>query len=94
MISLRDTVKDTITGFTGVVISRCEWINGCVRLGVQATKLKDGIPTEPQHFDEEQFVSGPPTHSTRRLSPRRRGRIVCRGGNTSSRAPCPSRHCP
>lgn len=56
MIQLRDTVKDSITGFTGIVISRCEWINGCVRIGVQSPKLKDGVPTEPQHFDEPQLI--------------------------------------
>ena len=51
----RDKVKDTITGFTGIVTGRTEWLNGCIRYGIQPTKLKDGLPVECQHIDEEQL---------------------------------------
>jgi len=47
-----DKVKHSITGFTGIVVARSEWLNGCRRYGVEATKLsKDGDRLE-SHFDE------------------------------------------
>ena len=57
IFSLGDTVKDEITGFTGVVICKSTWLNGCVRLMVQRTKLdKDGKPVPAESFDVEQLV--------------------------------------
>ena len=38
MINLGDTVKDKISGFTGVVVARTEWLYGCIRLAVQSQK--------------------------------------------------------
>lgn len=55
MIELGTTVKDVITGFEGVVVGRTEWLNGCVRYGVQSRELKDGVPKEAQWLDEEQL---------------------------------------
>ena len=54
MINLGDIAKDTITGFKGKVIAKTEWLNGCKRITIQSTKLKDGIPADPQTFDTEQ----------------------------------------
>lgn len=51
-IPLGAEVKDKITGFIGIVVGRTEWATGCRRYAVQSTKLKDGIPTEPQWIDE------------------------------------------
>lgn len=56
MINLGDRVKDRITGFVGIATARTEWINGCVRFGVQSDTLKDGLPTEAQWFDEPQLA--------------------------------------
>ena len=54
--SCGDKVRDILTGFTGIVVARTEWFNGCLRYAVQGDKLDDdGIPTEPQHFDQEQL---------------------------------------
>lgn len=54
VIKLGDKVKDKITGFTGILVGRTEWLNGCIRFGVQSEKLnKDGEPIEPEWFDEE-----------------------------------------
>ena len=40
---LGDLVKDKVTGFTGIVICRAVWLNGCARLTVQPQKVgKDG----------------------------------------------------
>jgi len=56
MIGLGGRVKDKITGFTGIVIARTEWLNGCTRVGVQSQELKDGKPIEQQWFDETQVI--------------------------------------
>lgn len=54
-INLGDYARDTITGYTGTVVARTEWINGCVRYIVQSNQLKDGVPLEPQHVDSQQL---------------------------------------
>lgn len=68
VIGLGDKARDTITGFTGIVIGRTEWLNGCVRLTVQAQALKDSSPVEPANFDIEQLellqVGHAPTKET------------------------------
>ena len=54
MVRLGDEVKDTVTSFTGIAVARSEYLNGCVRFGVQGP-LHDGVPTEWQWFDEGQL---------------------------------------
>lgn len=49
-----DVIRDTITGFKGVLTARTEWLNGCVRLTIQPQELKDGKPIESHTFDVEQ----------------------------------------
>jgi hypothetical protein len=53
--NLGDLVKDTVTGFKGIVICRSVWLNGCARLTVQPQSMKDGKPIETQCFDELQI---------------------------------------
>jgi len=55
MINLGDKVKDSITGFGGVVVVRAEYLQGCDRCGLQSLKLKDGVPGEWVWFDEPQL---------------------------------------
>jgi hypothetical protein len=55
-LKLGDIAKDTITGFSGVVVARCDWLNGCVRMTIQPKGLKDSKPIEAQTFDVEQLV--------------------------------------
>ena len=55
-IKLGDLVKDSITGFEGVVICVAEWLHGCRRMTVQPKALKDGRPIESASFDEPQLV--------------------------------------
>ena len=50
-----DKVKDVITGLTGIVVSRTEWLNRCVRIQVQPQHHKDGRPADTVPFDEEQL---------------------------------------
>jgi hypothetical protein len=52
---LGTTVKDTITGYEGVVTGITFWLNGCTRVGVTSRELKDGIPKDAQWFDEMQL---------------------------------------
>lgn len=54
-INLGDTVRDTITGFEGVVIAATEFMYGCRRLSVQPKELKDGQLREAETFDELQL---------------------------------------
>jgi len=54
-INLGDKAKDIVTGFEGICVARTEWLNGCTRIGLQSDKLKDGVPTDIQTFDEPQL---------------------------------------
>lgn len=53
-IKLGQKVRDRITGFIGIAIARTEWINGCIRIAVQAPVDKDGKHTDALSFDEPQ----------------------------------------
>lgn len=65
-------VKDVVTGFEGVVMARTEFLNKCIRYGVQSSSLdKDGRVMSNEHFDEEQLVAAGepvqlPVHKTKR----------------------------
>ena len=41
MVRLGDQVSDRLTGLTGTVTSRAEWLYGCVRVAVQPRELKE-----------------------------------------------------
>lgn len=48
--------EDTVTGFTGVVMARTEYLNGCVQFCVQPEGMKeDGSPMDSQWFDEQRL---------------------------------------
>lgn len=56
-IQLGDKVRDSITGFSGIVLCRMEWMYGCVRYIVQPDHLsKEGKPIEASTFDDPQLV--------------------------------------
>lgn len=48
-------VKDKVTGHEGVVVGRTQWLNNCNTYSTQSRVLKDGVPSERQHFDEPQL---------------------------------------
>lgn len=63
------TVRDTITGFKGVVVNRTQWLNNCNVYGVQPRELKDGKIQDKGHFDEPQIelvLMEAPVASTRK----------------------------
>jgi hypothetical protein len=53
MLNLGDKVRDRVTGYTGIVVARTEWLYGCVRYVVQSQELHDGRPIDNVQFDEE-----------------------------------------
>ncbi len=57
MVKLGDRAKDLISGVSGLVVGKTEWLYGCSRLGLQPEKLgKDGKVQETNWFDEAQVV--------------------------------------
>lgn len=53
---LGDRVKDRISGFSGIVIARTDWLNQCHRYSVQPEAMHEGKPLENQGFDEGDLV--------------------------------------
>lgn len=57
MIQLGDVAKDSISGFSGVVVAITEWLHGCRRMTLHPQALsKEGLPIEQRTFDEPQLV--------------------------------------
>ena len=55
MINLGDLVKDTVTGFKGIAVSRHSYLNGCDRISVQPIINKEGNHPDSVTFDEPQL---------------------------------------
>jgi len=53
--NLGDEVKDLITGFSGIVYSRTQWIHNCNTYGIKSKTLKDNKPMDNEFFDEPQL---------------------------------------
>lgn len=53
--NLGDEVVDTITGYTGIVVSRADYLTGCFHYGVQSRTLKDGKRMDPEWLDGSQL---------------------------------------
>jgi hypothetical protein len=83
-MKLGDFVKDTVTDFSGTVIARHEYLNGCIRLSLQPRELKDGKLIEATTFDIEQL------ELVKAAAPRK---VTPTGGphNEPSRAAVPAR---
>jgi hypothetical protein len=47
--------KDKISGMSGILTARCEFLTGCNRYCVTPQELKDGRPIEGMYFDEAQI---------------------------------------
>lgn len=52
MIELGDKVKSKYSGFTGVVISKTSWINGCTQFGIVPKCDKNNKNPECEDIDE------------------------------------------
>lgn len=55
VVACGDKVRDPITGFEGIVVSRTEYLFGCVRVAVQGEDDRDGKMTDPRWYDEPQL---------------------------------------
>jgi hypothetical protein len=53
--TLGKRAKDKITGFSGILTARCEYLTGCNRYCIQPTDLQDGKPIDGLYFDEAQI---------------------------------------
>ena len=77
MVKLGSKVKDSMTGFKGVAVSRTEYLYGCVSVGVQPRGLTEkGKSQELEYFDEQRLedesdapVGGPGDHPPPRSTP-------------------------
>ena len=54
MIELGSTVKDVISGITGIVTGKVEYLTGCKQMLIQP-RSKDGEYVEPRWFDEDRL---------------------------------------
>lgn len=50
-IEMGDEVRDTITGFTGIVTARIEYITGCAQVAIQPAVKADGALPDGKYFD-------------------------------------------
>jgi len=56
--ALGDELKDSITGFTGIVMGRTDYLTGCQHYGLMPRKLdKDGKFQEYQWLEESRLSS-------------------------------------
>jgi len=52
-IELGDKVKCIYTGFTGIVVSRIEFINGCIQYELAVHVGKDNKPVDGTYIDSQ-----------------------------------------
>ncbi len=54
---LGEGLKDVVTGFTGVVMARVEYLTGCDQYALSTTNLgKEGKRPDWEYFDENRLV--------------------------------------
>lgn len=53
---LGDKVKDLVSGFSGIITTRTEHLNGCKQYGIAPPTDKDGKMLEGYNIDGEQLV--------------------------------------
>lgn len=54
-LELGKKAKDKISGMSGILTARCEFLTGCNRYCISPQELKDGRPIEGMYFDEAQI---------------------------------------
>jgi hypothetical protein len=57
-VNLGDDVADSLTGFRGIAVGRCEYLTGCQQILVRPAKLDKatGKPSEAEWYDEDRLV--------------------------------------
>jgi hypothetical protein len=56
MVELGKSVTDRITGFSGVVTARTEFLSGSIRMCVESSKSDENGPGEVRWFDERRLA--------------------------------------
>ena len=56
-IKLGDQVMDSITGFVGIVVAKCRYLDGTVEYGLCSKELFEGKPIPTQWFNEKRIVA-------------------------------------
>lgn len=51
-VQLGAKARDVVTGYTGIVVARTEWLYGCIRYVLQSQDMKDGKPVDVHVVDE------------------------------------------
>lgn len=54
MIKLGNKVRDIVSGYEGIAVSKVEYLNGCVQYCVKAP-VKDNVMTEGSYIDIQQL---------------------------------------
>lgn len=54
--NLGEEVQEIVTGFTGIVMTRTEFLTGCVHYAVGYRGLIDGKPIDWEWFDESRLI--------------------------------------
>ena len=52
---LGTTVKDTVSGFSGIIVGQHQWLTGCATYSVQPPVDKDGKIPDTVGFDENRL---------------------------------------
>lgn len=55
-VTLGQTYTDSISGFTGVAVSRTEFLHGCVRVAIEPKTLGENGKLMPAEYFDEQRV--------------------------------------
>jgi hypothetical protein len=53
---LGQQVKEKVTGFKGIIVTRSEHLYGCIVYAVKSEALHEGKPIDAQWFDEGSLV--------------------------------------
>lgn len=59
-VALGSMVTDSITGFSGIVVARIEYLNGCIQYEVQPKALHEGKPVATKWLDEQRLAEKQP----------------------------------
>jgi hypothetical protein len=53
--NLGDKLKDSVTGYSGVVVGITKYATGCIHYGLQSDRTKENKPQEWEWFDESRM---------------------------------------
>jgi hypothetical protein len=56
-VKLGQVVTDRMTGFSGTVVARTEYLYGCVQICLNPGQLKDRKPLGCEWFDEQRLTN-------------------------------------